>query len=233
MARFIIDRDFPLLQGPDVLCFTGKFVHELGPIPEWGIAPVNDQPSNLSVVKTSGTLTPGIKYSFISLSTYDGTPPRLHALNTYDIAGQIIGFDSQGHPNFSFPAGDQRTTKFGFLLKDRPHIIISGVGTITHVSHQSNQNDDDPIIIELDVKHHGNPASREFSITQCILNPHSIELPNNVEIVEGSHIYFKGAYDGVLRPSRKLIIKPFTVIVDEAGITADLTDTSDDGSSTN
>ncbi|KAH9456913.1 hypothetical protein Pst134EA_020821 [Puccinia striiformis f. sp. tritici] len=120
-----------------------------------------------------------------------------------------------GHPNFSFPAGDQRTTKFGFLLKDRPRIIISGVGTITHVSHQSNQNDDDPIIIELDVKHH---ASREFSITQCILNPHSIELPNNVEIVEGSHIYFKGAYD---------------VIVDEAGITADLTDTSDDGSSTN
>ncbi|KAI7946339.1 hypothetical protein MJO29_010901 [Puccinia striiformis f. sp. tritici] len=77
------------------------------------------------------------------------------------------------------------------------------------------------------------PASREFSITQCILNPHSIELPNNVEIVEGSHIYFKGAYDGVLRPSRKLIIEPFTVIVDEAGITADLTDTSDDGSSTN
>ncbi|POW14532.1 hypothetical protein PSHT_07383 [Puccinia striiformis] len=210
MAGFHVNHHSPLLQGPDVLRFTGKFFHELG----WGVEPVNDLPSNLSVVKTSGTLTRGITYSFVSLSTYDGTPPRLHASNIYDIAGQILGFDSHGHPNFSFAAGDQRTTQIGSLLADRRRIIISGIGTITHVSNQNNQNDDDPMIIELDVQHHNN-------------------LPNNVEIVEGSRIYFKGAYDGVLRPSRKLIIEPFTVTVDHVEVTADLTDTSDDKSSAN
>ncbi|POW19111.1 hypothetical protein PSHT_05006 [Puccinia striiformis] len=222
MAGFHVNHHSPLLQGPDVLRFTGKFFHELG----WGVEPVNDLPSNLSVVKTSGTLTRGITYSFVSLSTYDGTPPRLHASNIYDIAGQILGFDSHGHPNFSFAAGDQRTTQIGSLLADRRRIIISGIGTVTHVSNQNNQNDDDPMIIELDVQHHNN---RTFH--------HSMHPPPSIfpatqqrrDSGRKSHLFQRS-----LRWRTKAIKETHNrVTVDHVEVTADLTDTSDDKSSAN
>ncbi|KAI7937353.1 hypothetical protein MJO29_014668, partial [Puccinia striiformis f. sp. tritici] len=130
--------------------------------------------------------------------------------------------------------------RFGHMLEDRSRIVICEVGNITDVADQHDHLENGPNIFPLNVEHNGEVRIQiKLSVhhliqtpgahitTQCFFDPEALQLPDNVEILEGTHIFSKEAYDGVLRPLRKLIIDLIQVIVNNVEIIADLTDTSD------
>ncbi|KAI7937984.1 hypothetical protein MJO28_014904 [Puccinia striiformis f. sp. tritici] len=171
-----MDPDLLILQGSDIVRFTSKFMHALGPVNWWGTEPV-----------------------------------------------KVIYL-----------------LRFGHMLEDRSRIVICEVGNITDVADQHDHLENGPNIFPLNVEHNGEVRIQiKLSVhhliqtpgahitTQCFFDPEALQLPDNVEILEGTHIFSKEAYDGVLRPLRKLIIDLIQVIVNNVEIIADLTDTSD------
>ncbi|KAI9610715.1 hypothetical protein KEM48_002476 [Puccinia striiformis f. sp. tritici PST-130] len=227
MSTLTVNPNFPLLEGPDTLRFTGKFQPHVGPIPWWGIAACHNGTNTSSMARCSGTWTRGLDYSLINLSTYDNSPPRLNRFQVYTLAGDILGYGPLGHVNFTFAKGDERRTYLDTAFGDRPRVNISGVGTITRAMRFHVGPTEEDTFVQLSVSHEDNRSPQGYTRIRCILGWHGVFVPTDVEFLEGSRLHFKGMFDGLAQPSGRLVVEVSKATVDHVNFLTDATSASE------
>ncbi|KAI7944449.1 hypothetical protein MJO28_010144 [Puccinia striiformis f. sp. tritici] len=202
MARLVVDPHFHQLTRPDRLTFAGEFIPEF---PTVGRQPINriNTISTPSSAIGSGVWMNGRSEFPINLRTTDNSDPELMVGQVYDIEGHLTGCNFYRVPNLTFvPSAATAST-----LVFRERIRVTGLGTVSRTRQfPIGRNDVNPLT-EAIVEHQDERALGGRIRVRCLLGWRFCQIDGNVQLFDGSRIFYTGILNGYDPNSGRLIIE--------------------------